>query len=153
MKHSRKTFPMDTKPLSKWRFAIGTTSRVPNSGGGFHYMIADFDGEIPQAAMEYIDSNVEHAIAQKTPHGWHLYTDKIMRFPDLIETLHYIGADHAWLEIAEARGYLFLADKDKIKFPWPVEHMVLYYDKTTSACNPEESRLSIRETDHNERKL
>jgi hypothetical protein len=131
------------QPLSKWRFAIGTTSRVPNSGGALHYLIADFDDEIPDIPVEVVAGN--HLIIQRTPHGWHLYSDQCMPFDHLIKVLEHIGADTAWIEIGKERGYYFLADKQKIEFPWPVEHMVIYYgEEETRPCNPGSSGQILR---------
>jgi hypothetical protein len=110
------------KDVDKWKFAIGTTSRVPDSGG-LHYLIADFDDRYLPAG---IFKNGNNFIVQRTEHGWHVYTDCITTFEGVINLLKQIGADPVWIKIAEERGYLFLADKYKLEFPWPVEHMVLY---------------------------
>lgn len=113
----------------KWRFAIGTTSRVPHSGGVLHYLIADFDNHWPKEAVEYINETCEQAVLQKTPHGWHLYTNRIITFDGMDKVLHSIGADPVWIEIGKKRGYYFLADKDRINFSWEVEHMAIFYGK------------------------
>jgi|SRR6516162_7293258 hypothetical protein len=134
------------KPLSKWKFAIGTTSRVPGSGGVLHYLIADFDGSMPQIQIyAVIDKNL---IVQRTPHGWHLYSDRIMSFECLCNFLGHIGADPNWIRIGKERGYFFLADKQEIDFPWPVEHMVLHYAKTKErkARNTPASGQVLRKT-------
>lgn len=116
-----------TKPSNKWRFAIGTTSRVPDSGG-LHYVIADFDDKLP--SMELIDKlGIRNALIQATKHGWHMYTDRIVPFKPLIKMLEMLGADQAWIDIGKERGYFFLADKSRICFPWPVEHMVIHHGK------------------------
>ena len=118
------------KQTDKWRFAIGTTSRVPNSGG-LHYLIADFDNSFPLTEpFNYgVILNCRTAILQKTNHGWHLYTDIAYRFEKLIQTLKIMGADPTWIKIGKERGYFFLADKSEIDFPYPVEHMVIHYAK------------------------
>jgi hypothetical protein len=119
---------------SKWRFAIGTTSRVPHSKT-LHYLIADFDsitlnqvlinlGTILLGGMKF-----ENILIQRTRHGWHVYTDCILPFRSLLSTLRILDADRSWIRIGEKRGYLFLADKSEIDFPWPVEHMVIHYGK------------------------
>lgn len=119
------------RPSSKWRFGIGTTSRVPQSK--LHYFIADFDGPIPhKTVVEWMLSNfpsTTEVIRQKTHHGWHIYTDWKMTFTKLVQTLKLIGADPSWIRIGEKRGYFFLADKAEIQFPWPVEHMVIHHGK------------------------
>jgi hypothetical protein len=118
------------KPIDKWRFAIGTTSRVPNSGGIPHYFIADFDGRYPHDDfLNGVLSSAYNIIWQRTPHGWHLYTDLKMSFEKLTQTLKMVGADPAWVRIGKERGYYFLADKSRICFPWPVEHMVIHHGK------------------------
>jgi hypothetical protein len=116
-----------TKPSTKWKFAIGTTSRLPKSG--LHYLIADFDGPLINRPTLRLVINCCRFKLQATKHGWHLYTDQVMDFPTLIKTLKQIGADRAWIRIGQKRGYMFLADKKEIKFPWPVEHMVIHHGK------------------------
>ncbi len=115
---------------NKWRFAIGTTSRVPDSGG-LHYLIADFDGPLHFRIFQYGNNFV----VQKTEHGWHVYTDHVADFDSTLRLLVRVGADPIWLRIAKERGYLFLADKSRLAFPWPVEHMVLYIHDKEKACN------------------
>lgn len=116
---------------TKWKFGIGTTSRVPRSK--LHYFIADFDGPIPHGTViEWMLGNFPFetgVIIQNTPHGWHVYTDWQITFSKLVQMLKDIGADPAWIRIGEKRGYFFLADKKEIDFPWQVEHMVIHYDK------------------------
>jgi hypothetical protein len=119
------------KPKSKWKFAIGTTSRVPHSGG-LHYFIADFDDYIfplEDQIVRWIVDPANIIILQKTEHGWHLYTDVIFSFDKLVANLKLTGADAAWIDIGKERGYFFLADKSEIDFPYPVEHMVIHYGK------------------------
>lgn len=115
----------------KWRFAIGTTSRVP--GSDLHYLIADFDNVrlLKPTTIPYKpNSNNEYkTISEATPHGWHLYTNLIMNFDNLVRTLKEIEADPAWIEIGRLRGYYFLAHKSELHFSWPVEHMVIHHDK------------------------
>jgi hypothetical protein len=114
------------KISKKWRFAIGTTSRVPNARG-LHYLIADFD-EIPPSIEDLQTCGAHTIIIQTTPHGFHVYTNAIMTFSKLVSTLSVLNADESWISIGEKRGYYFLADKDMIIFPWKVEHMMIYYD-------------------------
>ena len=118
-------------PKLKWKFAIGTTSRVPDSGGRLHYLIADFDDPLINQERIWLELGAyrEKAIIQDTEHGWHLYTSWKMTFDELIPFLKKISADPEWVRIGERRGYLFLADKKEINFPWPVEHMVIKYGK------------------------
>lgn len=116
-------------PKKKWRFGIGTTSRVPQSAMNFQYLIADFDDNNFQPIIDFINSEVNNAILQRTKNGWHVYTDYKILFPALVEKLKTLGADPAWIRIGEKRGYFFLADKQEINFPWPVEHMVIHYGK------------------------
>jgi hypothetical protein len=114
------------KHNEKWRFAIGTTSRVPDSGG-LHYLIADFDN--PNVSIQLGKLGACNLIMQRTDHGWHLYTDVVLPFNLLVSALKELGADPAWIEIGKKRGYYFLADKSMIVFPWKVEHMVIHHAK------------------------
>lgn len=111
---------------NKWNFAIGTTSRVPDSGG-LHYLIIDYDTQ--KLNISWITQDFKNAILQRTPHGWHIYTDAKMTFDELCSILPRIGADPVWVKIGKERGYFFLADKSCIVFPWPVEHMVIHRGK------------------------
>lgn len=112
----------------KWKFAIGHTSRVPNSGG-LHYLIVDFDTEKPD--FSFIRKlAINNAIIQRTKHGWHVYTDLQLEFDTVVNVLkNMIDADPVWIRIGQKRGYYFLADKQAIIFPWPVEPMVIYIGK------------------------
>lgn len=122
---------------NKWKFAIGTTSRVPHSGG-LHYLIVDFDTEKPD--FSFIRKlAINNAIVQRTKHGWHVYTDLQLEFVTVVNVLkHMIDADPNWIRIGQERGYYFLADKSQVVFPWPVEHMVLRYakEKTQNSKKP-----------------
>lgn len=120
---------MAIRPKLKWKFAIGTTSRVPNSGGKIHYLIADFDGPIINTPALTGTVKKAKAILQVTANGFHLYTNIQMTFESLVSTLKLIKADPAWIRIGQKRGYFFLADKDYINFTWSVEHMRISYVK------------------------
>jgi hypothetical protein len=67
---------------------------------------------------------------QQTTNGWHVYTDLKLRFDQMEMALRAFGADKSWIRIGLKRGYWFLADKDAVTLPWPVERMTLRYDKT-----------------------
>lgn len=113
------------KPKLKWSYAIGTTSRVPNSKE-LHYLIADFDGPIPLHFNNLL-CHLPHVFIQPTKHGWHVYTSFRSDFKSIIELLSYYEADPNWIKIGRQRGYLFLADKDVLRFPYPVERMQIYW--------------------------
>jgi hypothetical protein len=125
---------MGTKKLQKekWRFAIGTTSRVPKEKK-FHYLMLDIDG-----TQENID-DVEYSVRkiagryriQKTKNGWHVFTDSIGKLKDVALSALALGADPVWVRIAKKRGYFFLADKDIVQLDWPVERMILVHGKKT----------------------
>lgn len=119
------------KLTDKWRFAIGTTSRVPGSRA--HYLIADFDEKNNMRMWALVHACTEYGInyrLQETRRGYHLYTNLQMSFSRLRATLRRLRADSAWIEIGSNRGYYFLADKNRIRFTWKVEHMMLRrYDK------------------------
>lgn len=110
----------------KWKFALGTTSRVPNSR--LHYLIADFDDVtwLGTAVSRLAMFKPDHMFVQKTKRGWHIYTDITYTFKKLIEVLKIIGADRKWIEIGQSRGYLFLADKGPVTLPWAVERMEIH---------------------------
>jgi hypothetical protein len=110
----------------KWKFAIGTTSRVPHSK--LHYLIVDFDEEHPRFSL-IAGMNPDHMFIQKTPHGWHVYTDLQVTFSKLGQLLEIVGADKSWISIGKSRGYFFLADKGPVPLPWPVERMKLHAKK------------------------
>jgi hypothetical protein len=116
-------------PSYKWRYAIGTTSRVPNQPG-CHYLIADFDmHSIPQPFEFYIIDKAKNITRQKTKRGCHVYTDiRFSNFDLMCNKLIDLGADRSWVNIGRARGYLFLADKDLVAVPYPVERMQIHYD-------------------------
>lgn len=118
-----------TDEAYKWKFAIGTTSRIPNRPG-FHYLIADFDHHDIGKELEYLTGfvKINHLFLQRTNHGWHMYTDYIMSFRDICILLGDI-ADKAWASIGEKRGYFYLADKNIVLVPWPVERMIIHVEK------------------------
>lgn len=117
-----------TNHKHKWEFAIGTTSRVPDSR--HHYLIVDIDDPdylIP--ALSYLINVhvVRNIIVQETQRGYHIYTDSIMRWVELVRWLPRVpGVDRKWIKIGKRRGYLFLADKDVVTMLWPVERMMIH---------------------------
>lgn len=119
-------------PLNnKWRFAIGTTSRVP--GSRLHYLLADFDDKLNMKMWLLVGMLATLGLTyrlQETPHGFHLYTNVQLTFSQLVRTLKKLDADPAWISIGKERGYYFLADKKRIRFNWKVEHMVIHHAKT-----------------------
>ena len=128
----------------KWRFAIGTTSRVP--GSRFHYLIADFDEKLNMRMWLMLGVMSMFGIKyrlQETTHGWHLYTNIQMSFSELVRTLKRMRADPAWITIGKERGYYFLADKKKIRFNWKVEHMVIHHGQK-KAQNTKASGSPVR---------
>lgn len=116
-------------PNPKWDFAIGTTSRVPGRPN-YHYLIVDVDESRLQTLPELLRQlGAKTIILQGTPSGgWHVYTNIIYSWRQLF---HFMPtyADQKWLSIGKRRGYLFLADKNVITMPWPVERMVLHFDR------------------------
>ena len=121
-----------TKPKSKWRFAIGTTSLVPTEPG-MHYLIADVDGHNLSTTIIHfiIWSGVRSFHVQHTNSGWHIYTDQRYTWRRLLRILSVTpGVDQKWVAIGRQRGYLFLADKGAVMLNWPVKRMVLHYGKT-----------------------
>lgn len=113
----------------KWKFAIGTTSRVPGCKG-FHYLILDIDGK---KGFDKITNQLDEFgcdyVTQDTEHGWHIYTDLITSLKECVLLAGMLGADRNWIRIAEGRGYFYLADKRPMNFAWPVERMVIYRGK------------------------
>ena len=127
---------------NKWRFAIGTTSRVP--GYKWHYLILDYDN-VPFSYVFHRLVNRFPCIvrggeqfqfhAQPTQSGWHVFTSiHFYYFEELIDVAYAMGADPAWLRIGEKRGYLFLADKAPVPLPWPVERMVIAREQVRRGC-------------------
>lgn len=113
----------------KWRFGIGTTSRVPYLGG--HYLMLDIDGKPNwQKLVDFASAERRRIVVQKTEHGYHIYTDFRSNLLEVVCHLaKQLGADERWINIAKKRGYLFLADKDRIELPWPVERMIIHRGK------------------------
>jgi hypothetical protein len=116
----------------KWKFAMGTTSRVPKSK--LHYLILDIDCRTKDKSLIGLFYNlvgsVDNFFLQSTENGLHIYTDKKIRFDQFEMNARSMGADPAWIRIGLKRGYWFLADKSLVVVPWPVERMTLHHDKT-----------------------
>jgi len=112
---------------------------------GQHYLILDLD---TKKHMEYPPSalTLMGGILQKTQHGWHVYTPYYGPFHHILKLAKEHGADKQWLSIGKKRGYLFLADKDEIRIPWPVERMVIYAKK--AAQDTSQSGLSIQKNNN-----
>jgi hypothetical protein len=110
------------KAPAKWRFAIGTTSRVP--GSSLHYLMLDVDNKNPWPYQYQFQDPFKRCI-QETKSGFHIYTSYQLSFAEMLYRSVGMGADPAWARIAQARGYAFLADKAPIALPWPVERMVI----------------------------
>lgn len=119
----------------KWRFALGTTSRIPGKKGQ-HYLILDIDGDIPFVLPENLtEVGVTKMIWMRTRHGWHIYTDLKVSWKKLPKLLRRLGADKTWIDIGEVRGYFFLADYDLVTLPWPIERMALRVTKKREERN------------------
>lgn len=121
----------------KWKFAIGTTSRIPGSTG--HYLILDIDTHDDRTIQKVLGRLQSYSYkAQKTPNGFHIYTDcSLTSISDFVRNAKDLGADPAWLRIGEKRGYFFLADRRKVELDWPVERMLIHYGKKEGeALNP-----------------
>jgi hypothetical protein len=128
--------------VKKWDFAIGTTSRVPNSN--LHYVMGDIDGQLWPVLNRLLYRIVpNHLIIERTEHGWHFYTDYKTTFADMILLLYHIGCDKVWVDIGMRRGYLFLADKSQISVSWPVERMAIHGAKKRKKEHAGGTRLSI----------
>jgi hypothetical protein len=120
------------KPKLKWKFAVGTTSRVPDSK--LQYLIVDIDNRSGLfLALRYIVGTLRatNVITQPTKRGWHIYTNSRMCWRELLRWLPRVPyVDKQWLKIGERRGYFYLADKDAITFNWPVQRMIIHHGKT-----------------------
>ena len=118
----------ETKAKAKWDFAIGTTSRVPGTKG-FHYLILDIDtkGKQLEVACNKLDALGCDYVTQETRNGFHIYTNFITSFFEVLFLAKIIGADETWLKIGQRREYLYLADKDQINLAWPVERMIIHH--------------------------
>lgn len=116
------------KKTPKWDFAIGTTSIVPNTKRRKHYLIGDVDGHNMVPTLEFLGEHlgVFAIFTQRTPRGFHFFTNLQLDFRELIYVLRRVpGVDPAWIGIGESRGYLYLADKQAIKLPWAVVRMII----------------------------
>jgi hypothetical protein len=120
---------MNRKPKSKWRFAIGTTSIVPP--GTAHYVIADVDVKdymttVIRAGDYLYDLGAQNIAFFPTKHGWHIYTDYITSWKNVLKILNDLpGIDRNWLQIGKRRGYLYLADYKAVNLDWPLIRMVI----------------------------
>lgn len=117
--------------MQKWRFAIGTTSRVPRSydpltSEHLHYLILDIDGKLNPLRWQKLVRLCPHAILEKTRNGFHVYTDIRVHSSEFIRLARRFGADPVWINIGHKRGYWFLAERYRpINPPWNVERMTL----------------------------
>jgi hypothetical protein len=135
-----------SKPKTKWRHAIGTTSRVPLDHPAYrktlrnreitqlHYLIADFDGPLAFHLLYYalswpLISRSTSVVMQRTPNGWHLFTNIVLTFDEMKKKLTEIKADKNWIKIGAKRGYWFLADKGPVILPYPVKRMQVHWHK------------------------
>jgi hypothetical protein len=115
---------------AKWKFAIGTTSLVPDTS--LHYLILDVDNDQTEPTLRYLTDvlHVTDLAAYPTPHGWHIYTAYKLSFLLLIQCISNVpNVDTQWLAIGRKRGYMFLADYKPVILPWPVVRMVLNHGK------------------------
>jgi hypothetical protein len=123
------------QPNPKWRFAIGTTSLVPNTDPPRHYLIVDVDTKNVQRTVEYLTNVllIPDVAVFPTPRGWHVYTPAVFTWNGVLSKLaHVPHVDRRWLKIGQRRGYLFLADKTAVVLDWPVVRMVLHHRKATN---------------------
>ena len=90
-----------------------------------HYLILDFDTDAHKKFIQ-VDTG-KWQKWQRTPRGWHCYTNHIAPFEQICQMAADLGADPQWLKIGRERGYLFLADKNPIHLPWPVERMAIWW--------------------------
>lgn len=115
-------------PKEKWRFAVGTTSRVIGTNGtDRHFLILDIDSiEFDTSEIhDFVNSMDCRSFLMPSPRGWHLFTDLIVSFNEFKTYAKELGADSAWIAIGESRGYWFLADYMQVLLPWTVERMML----------------------------
>jgi hypothetical protein len=125
------------QPNPKWLFAIGTTSFVPGArwldATALHYLILDVDQyDYPEDTVMYLCREIgcRNLRVAPTNRGWHIYTDKMYRWRDLLALLRTIPhVDQRWVSIGSNRGYLYLADKQDVQLHWPVVRMMLHYVK------------------------
>lgn len=110
----------------KWKFAVGTTSRIPNSK--LHYLILDIDTQTDPPIGCGRKYKFNSWFVQRTENGFHVYTDLKLRFDQMEIAMKYFGADPSWIRIGLKRGYWFLADKQPVILPWPTERMALHFD-------------------------
>jgi hypothetical protein len=121
------------RPKTKWKFAIGTTSFVPDSK--LHYLIVDIDtkdeNKIVNAVWHLIYRFPRCSIyIQPTRHGYHLFTNIKLSWMDLRRKIRKIPfVDLTWIGIGESRGYFFLADKGHVRLSWKVRRMILRWEK------------------------
>lgn len=86
----------------------------------------DIDGELNFATWKRITKLSPNAVLDRTPHGFHVYTDYLVSTGEFIRLARKLGADRNWIEIGEKRGYWFLAEKRPLQLNWKVQRMVLH---------------------------
>lgn len=112
----------------KWRFAVGTTSRVPGQRG-VHFLMLDIDSVNHDSVDVRLAMDFGcRTFATRSPNGWHIFTDIRRGFKSTCELALAYGADPKWVEIGRNRGYLFLADYKPMKLLWKTERMAIYFN-------------------------
>lgn len=115
------------KLTKKWKFCIGTTSRIPHERTNRHYLLLDIDGKLSFRLWKKILDADSLAVLERTPKGFHIYTSIRVSGRQFVEMAKKFGADPVWIEIGRRREYWFLADKcRRTPLQWKVERMILH---------------------------
>lgn len=124
------------KLTKKWKFCIGTTSRIPHEqtklreqtiGNNRHYLMLDIDGKLSFRHWKRILDADPLAVLERTPKGFHVYTSIRLSGRQFVKMAKKFGADPVWIEIGRQREYWFLADKcRRTPLQWKVERMILH---------------------------
>lgn len=112
----------------KWKFAIGTTSRVSSGPAPLHFLMLDIDGPLSFRKWRSITRLCPNAVLDRTRNGFHVYTDYVVSPGEFVRFARKFGADQNWIRIGEKRGYWFLADRCRaVNLDWKVQRMKLHH--------------------------
>ena len=103
--------------LKNIRYAVGVMSKTKTGG---HFLILDFDDVKRKKVLDVVKRlkrECDFVVYYKTEHGYHVITNKRVRFREFAIKALQLGADSVWVGIGLKRGYWFLEVKRKELLP------------------------------------